>query len=137
AAPVAWGEHPVSFDVRLLAVDTNEGCDIGDVDGDGKSDIVAGRNWYHNPDWTPRPVRLIPDVHGYAASNCDFLHDVDGDGDLDVVSGGFFEPEVAWYQNVGGEVLMQGQLWPRRLLADTKGKSNEFSMMHDFDGDGV
>lgn len=133
----AWGKHPLEFDFKLLVVDTNEGCDIGDIDGDGKPDIVAGRNWYRNPDWTPRPVRTIEDWAGYCASNCDFLYDVDEDGLLDVVSGGFVDPEVAWYRNPGGEALMRGEMWPRRLLADTGGKSNEFSMMHDFDGDGL
>ena len=48
AIATAGANHPVSFDIRLLAVDGNEGCDIADIDGDGKLDVVAGRNWYRN-----------------------------------------------------------------------------------------
>ena len=61
--------HPVHFDVRLLAVDLNEGCDIADIDGDGKLDIVAGRNWYRNDEWVSRPVRIIEDNNSYARTN--------------------------------------------------------------------
>lgn len=49
----ALGDHPVEFEVKLLAIDTNEGCDIADFDGDGKLDVVAGRNWYSNGQWVP------------------------------------------------------------------------------------
>ena len=45
-ATVAVAEHPVSFEIKVLTVDANEGCDIADFDGDGKLDVVAGRNWY-------------------------------------------------------------------------------------------
>jgi len=41
------GDDPaVSFDFRLLTLDANEGIAAGDVDGDGKTDLVAGRNWF-------------------------------------------------------------------------------------------
>jgi hypothetical protein len=40
----------VPFDVNLLYVDANEGCDVADVDGDGKLDVIAGRNWFHRLD---------------------------------------------------------------------------------------
>ena len=38
--------EPLSFRVKLLAIDTNEGCDVGDVNQDGVMDIVAGRFWF-------------------------------------------------------------------------------------------
>ncbi|MHC5025206.1 MAG: FG-GAP repeat domain-containing protein [Planctomycetota bacterium] len=128
---------PLTFEPRLLAVDANEGCDVGDIDGDGRLDVVAGRNWYRNGDWVPRPVRVVPDWNGYVESNGDFLLDVDGDGMLDVMAGAFVRPDVNWYQNPGPAGLARGTVWTRRTLADTAMEQNEASFLHDIDGDGV
>lgn len=129
------GDHPVQFAVKWLSVDANEGCDIADVDGDGKPDVIAGRNWYHNDAWLARPVRVIEDLNGYARTNGDFAYDVNQDGHLDVIAGEFFHSPLYWYENPGRDVLL-GNLWQRRLLCDTGQSSNEASYLHDIDGDG-
>ena len=77
-----------------LAVDANEGIDIADFNGDGKPDVAAGRFWYQNPEFRPRPLRNFKDVNGYVESNGDFAYDVDADGVNDVIAGGFFSTEV-------------------------------------------
>lgn len=136
AVATAGANHPVRFDIRLLAVDGNEGCDIADIDGDGKLDVVAGRNWYRNGQWVPRPVRIIEDNNGYARSNGEWAYDVNGDGRTDVVSVDFTDGAVYWYENPGGQTLMQGYLWPKHLLADTGHANNEASYLVDLTGDG-
>ena len=132
-----WGDGPeASFDVRLLTLDANEGIAAGDIDGDGKIDLVAGRNWFRAGDWAPRPVRKIDDWNGYVESNGDYLFDVNGDGRLDVIAGSFLPTEVHWFENPGDEALRLGRLWPQHLLADTGNTCNEGQMMQDIDGDG-
>lgn len=133
----AQAEHPVPFDVRLLYIDANEGCDIADVDGDGRLDVVAGRNWFRNPEWIARPLRQFDDWNGYATSNGDFTWDVNGDGRVDVIAGEFINTTVNWYENPGDEALKLGQLWPVHQLVDTGLSSNEASFLRDIDGDGV
>ena len=134
---LAAAQEDLAFQIRWLAIDANEGCDVGDIDGDNRPDVVAGRNWYRNGDWTPRPIRSFGDVNQYAESNCDFLWDVNQDGALDVVTGGFFDPIVRWYENPGPESALAGLQWKARALADTGLKTNEASFLRDLDGDGV
>jgi len=102
----------IKFKPKLLTVDANEGIDIADIDGDGKLDVVAGRNWYQAPDFAPRPLRMI------------------------VVAGAFIPTEVHWFKNPGKDALMLGQLWKKNVLVDTKLSQNEASFLHDMDGDG-
>jgi|GEM_PF-374865 len=125
-----------SWTVRSLALDANEGCAIGDIDGNGSMDIVAGRNWYPAPDFAPRPLRLIDDWNGYVQSNGDFLFDINGDGRLDVIAGSFLPSEVFWFENPGDEALRLGQTWPKHLLVDTRQSENESQLFSDLDGDG-
>ncbi len=127
---------PVKFEIRLLAVDANEGCDIADFDGDGKLDVVAGRNWYRNGDWAPRPVRAIEDWNGYVRSNGDWAYDVNSDGSPDVIAMDFTAGEVYWYQNPGPEGLKMGHLWTPHLLVDTQQTTNEVCYLVDLTGDG-
>ncbi|MEW4451908.1 VCBS repeat-containing protein [Bremerella sp. JC817] len=134
---LAMAGPPENFRVQVLGVDANEGCDVADFDGDGKLDVVAGRNWYRNGDWLPRPVRLIEDANGYVHSNGDFAMDVNGDGKVDVVAGDFFQGKVNWFENPGNPGLTQGYLWKEHNLIDTKLTTNEATIMADLDGDGV
>ncbi len=139
----SWGtaasgqEGQLKFQPKLLTVDANEGIDLADLDGDGKLDVIAGRNWFQAPEFAPRPLRLIDDWNGYVESNGDFAIDVNQDGRVDVVAGSFLPTEVNWYENPGAEGLQLGQLWKKHLLVDTGLSQNEGSFLHDFDGDGI
>ena len=140
-APIAIAQevNPLAglqWKIEQLTLDANEGCSIGDVNGDGKPDVIAGRNWYAAPEFKPRPLRIIEDWNGYVQSNGDFLMDVNADGRIDVIAGSFLPTEVSWYENPGDEGLRLGQTWKKHLLADTKASENEAQLMQDVDGDG-
>ena len=98
---VAYTAEPVlTWKLMPLAIDANEGIDVADFNGDGKRDVVAGRSWYQNPEFRPRPLRNFEDVRGYVESNGDFAYDVDADGVMDVIAGGFFATQVNWSYNI-------------------------------------
>ncbi|MCA9129637.1 MAG: VCBS repeat-containing protein [Planctomycetales bacterium] len=136
AASVAQAQHPIEFKVKVLTVDSNEGCSVADFDNDGKLDISAGRNWFRNGDWLPRPVRMIEDRDGYVRSNGEWAYDVNGDGNTDVISMDFVQEAVNWYENPGPELLSIGAMWPQHLLANTGLLTNETSYLVDLNGDG-
>lgn len=135
---VAAGGEPtgLQFEVIQLTLDANEGVAAADVDGDGKIDVIAGRNWYKGGDWVPRPLRIIEDWNGYVQSNGDYLYDVNGNGRMDVIAGSFLPTEVNWFENPGEEAMRLGKMWPKHLLVDTGDTTNEGQLFEDIDGDG-
>lgn len=131
------GDPLPPWKIQALALDANEGCAVGDINGDGKLDVVAGRHWYPAPDFVPRPIRMIDDWNGYTHSNGDFLFDVNGDGRLDVFAISFVQTEIHWFENPGEEALRLGQLWPKHVWIDTRRSENEAELFSDLDRDGT
>jgi hypothetical protein len=95
----SWERHVIDRDKPW----TSTFVRMGDLDGDGHTDIATGGWWYRNPGtpgevWTRR-------AFGDPMNNVAILHDFDGDGDLDVFgTQGDREldnHELAWAQNDG------------------------------------
>src|SRR5436190_20748141 len=66
------------FSKRQMFVSPYESCAVGDVNRDGKMDIVYGPYWFAGPDLVPRTFRPNHLAKEYIHTNSDHLLDVDG-----------------------------------------------------------
>ncbi|HEY8234942.1 MAG TPA: VCBS repeat-containing protein [Vicinamibacteria bacterium] len=129
------------FTRRTLFVGPHENATVGDLDRDGRLDIVSGSYWFPAPDFAPRAYRPNHVSKEYMHENSVHAYDVDADGWLDVIAGGWNEDGIYWYRNPGrsaeerGEPWRMHEAWEARLLARTRGRMEMFAL-HDFDGDG-
>jgi len=133
--PDRAAQGPVQFDMHRINHYRSEACDLGDFNGDGKTDIVAGAIWYEAPDWRPHVFREVGgevDAAGKGYRD-DFMNaaiDVDGDGLDDVVTCSWFAKQLCWYRSPGAK----GGVWPVHVV--TKGNNFEGGHLADVDGDG-
>lgn len=124
----------VSF--KKIVVDRTfraEGVAVGDVNRDGKLDILSGDVWYAAPGWTMHEVRPVGQYDGTKGySNCfvNFAQDVNGDGWVDSIVIGLPDTECFWYENPKN----QPGHWKERIVA--KSACNETPIFVDLLGNG-
>jgi len=110
-----------------------EGVAVGDVNHDGKIDVLAGDVWYAAPDWKMHEVRPVGQYDGSKGySNCfaNFAQDVNGDGWVDSIIIGLPGGPCLWYENPKNKTGP----WPERKVADSA--CNETPVCLDLLGNG-
>jgi FG-GAP-like repeat len=113
-SPLKWKK--IVVDKRFQS----EGAAIGDINKDGKMDVVNGELWYEAPDWKPHRFRKGKDDYTqgdknvYSQSMCAWTDDVNGDGWTDIVVVGFPGEPCFWYENPGTKdrgLWAEHQVW--------------------------
>jgi hypothetical protein len=112
-----------------------DGVTAGDINRDGKADIVAGPFWYEGPDFKTRhafyPAAALEPAASPSNSMFSHVHDFNADGWPDIlVLGRVFHHEAYWYENPRGQ---EGHWKKHFVFRRVYGESPPFA---DVDGDG-
>jgi hypothetical protein len=133
AALLALQEEREFRKVALDAAFTCEGCGVGDLNRDGRPDVVAGPWWWAGPDFKEKREIYAPkpfDPLGYSDNFFAFVHDFNADGWNDVLIIGFPGKDASWYENPQGK---DGH-WKRTKVFDAV--DTEAPTFADLTGDG-
>jgi HEAT repeat protein len=125
AAPqkVRWEKHPLPKEAA------GHGIGAGDVNKDGRCDVIAPRGWLEQ---TAGGWRWHPEFDLGSTSIPILVHDVDGDGDSDLIYGLGHDYGLFWLEQTK---TGDQRAWQKHLI-DNSWSQPHFLLLADLDNDG-
>lgn len=133
----ALSADPIQGTFRKVVLDKvfhSEGVAVGDVNRDGKPDVITGEFWYEAPKWNKRRIRPGKDygdgLRSYSESFACWADDFNKDGWVDVLVICFPGAPCYWLENPKGKE----ELWKPHMVWHSA--CNETPIYADLFGDG-
>ncbi len=133
---LAQPAKPTGFKKTVLTRDfLSEGSAAGDLNKDGKMDVITGYYWFEAPHWQRHelaPSRAFDPRKEYSNSFLNLAMDVNLDGWEDVIIIDHPGLSAYWFENTQGT----SSNWPKHIIADSTGIANESPAFVDINKDG-
>lgn len=139
-----WTFHAIS--PSITAKRFGHGLGIGDINGDGRADMIMKDGWFQQPaDLGGDPPWKLHQYQFAAAGGAEmYAYDVDGDGDSDVITSlSAHNYGVAWFEQIGDGDPIQ---WRKHIIVGEKADDSRYGILFtephsvhlaDIDGDGL
>ncbi len=130
-APLAWFEPKGGKFVKHVVSDSSYGHGIGagDVNGDGRTDIITPKGWFEAPP-DPRSGKWIwhPEFD-LGTTGFIYVLDINGDGRNDLVTTAAHDYGIFWMEQTADHH------WTKHVIDDTWSQAHAMTMI-DLNGDG-